>query len=370
MYYHKIYKTLEQKSVMDDILKAVKGLRLNGTDEEEGGFEIFKRSILEDLRREEIAVLRELKGHHVNTLRHSMMVARDVYYIGKRMGIKADKLQDLMIAAMLHDVGKLDVHEVILDLSDEDEIAIWRSLNPGQEPPSNIGLVIKGITLGDVIKFKSRKSNNPRGYRSDFLVWLRDKGLLSFLKRSVLEYIQHHQTATGSILGEVGVRKEVVDLAVSHHPSYFSKEKRGKLPKECTIMEVADKFNAIIQSGGVRRYFAGKTRTEALDIIAFELRKEFGALRRFSGFGRRALEILVKRELPPSVEREIIPRARGLIKQLEDGAKRRIEEGERMVALIAMTLELCKKFKRILDNKTTGILLSTQGRLKVLLHAR
>jgi hypothetical protein len=59
-----------------------------------------------------------------------------------------------------------------------------------------------------------------------------------------------------------------------------------------------------------------------------------------------------------------------LIKQLEDGAKRRIEEGERMVALIAMTLELCKKFKRILDNKTTGILLSTQGRLKVLLHAR
>tara|TARA_Y100000310_G_C20624592_1_gene785135 strand:- start:156 stop:1223 length:1068 start_codon:yes stop_codon:yes gene_type:complete len=355
---------------MDDILKAVASLRLNGTDREEAGFKVFQSSVLRDLRREEIAVLRELKGHHVNTLRHSMMVARDVYYIGKRMGIKAGKLQDLMIAAILHDVGKLDVHEVILDLSDEDEIAIWRSLNPGQEPPNNIGLVIKGITLGDVIVYKSRKSKNPRGYRSDFLVWVRDKGLSRFLKRSILEYLQHHQAATGRILEEIGVRKEVVDLAVSHHPSYFSKEKREKLPKECTIMEVADKFNAIIQSGGVRRYFAGKTRTEALDIIAFELRKEFGALRRFSGFGRRALGILIKRELPPAVEIDIIPRARGLIRQLEGGAKRRVEESEGMVALITMTLGLCKKFKSILDNKTTNILLGIQGRIKVLLHAR
>jgi putative nucleotidyltransferase with HDIG domain len=356
---------------MDRILRAIADLRINGTKEEEIAFEAFKKNALKDIKKEELEVLVALKQHHTNTLKHSVMVAQDVVYLATQMGLSQDKILSLKIAALLHDVGKLDIHEVILDLGDYKEmVAIWEHKHPGKPMPK--GNPTTAITIEEVISYKASKSSNSKEYIRSFKFWLIKKGLISFLNKSVREYLNHHQDATRTILEKIGVSPEVVNYAAAHHLSYFNEDNRRKLPKECRIIEIADKFNAIIQSEGVRHYVTKKTRTKALDIILFELNREFkGSFHRFE---RNTLAILAKRHLPIEIQKEIIPHAEKIILRLQThlnspnvGSQKETED---LIASIAATLALSKELGNVLDNAMTADLENLERELKEGLEKR
>ncbi|MFO8015646.1 MAG: HDIG domain-containing protein [Candidatus Woesearchaeota archaeon] len=356
---------------MDTLIKALKDLKINGTEEEEREFEDFKKQAIKDAVKEEkevLSILKELKAHHTSTLKHNMMVARDTEYIARQLGLSDDKAAALKIAALLHDIGKLDIHEAVLDLEGGEESEVWKTRNPEEPVPE--GNLLKHITLRDVIEHKAGKSADPEEYRRSFLEWLGRKGLERFLDRPLREYLNHHQHSTRSILERLGIRKEIIDYAAGHHPSYFSSEDMKKLPKECAIIEVADKFNAIIQSEGVRNYFSKKLRTEALDIIAQQMKKEYGGF--FKTYEKESLHVLVKRYLPPEVSSEILPKAHRIISHLKehmtkfrtiDNEEER-KQAERIVGLIAVTLALSREFGDVLDNSTARKLEDYEKELK------
>lgn len=375
---------------MDVLLKAVADLKINPktkdrplTEEEkeaEKEFTEFKKNLFLDIREKKREIhekLHQLKEHHINTLKHNVMVARDTVYIAEKLGLSEDRIIALRVAALLHDVGKLDLHEAILDLGDFKEMkAIWEKAHPNKPLPK--GNLITMITVKDVVEYKASRADDPQEYIASFKEWLVEKGLTSFLNKSIREYLNHHQPATRRILEEIGVNPKVVDYAAGHHPSYFGRKERNKLPKECRIIEMADKFNAIIQSEGVRHYFSAKARVEALDIIAQELKREFGGLFKgflFRRFEKRALKVLIKKYLPQEVKEELIPQAEKLIEHLRNNLellktsqdKEELKKAERLVALITVTLTLSKEFRGLLDSSLTHTLEYDEYELKHLL---
>ena len=363
---------------MDTLAKAVKELRINGSSEEETEFSYFKNRLIEQLKEEEREVMRALHQHHPRSFTHSMMVARDVEYIAKNMGLPGDKVQALVIAALLHDVGKLDIHEAILELGSYPERkAIWLHAFPGHTPPNSP--LIDDITLRHIINYKSAKADNPKEYRKAFEQWLMDKGVYSFLDKSLLDYLKHHQEGTRAALEKIGVKEEIVELAAAHHPSYFSDSERHRLPKECCIIEVADKFNAIIQSEGVRNYISRESRTKALSIIANELKKEFSGF--FRSYEKKALRVLVKRYLPPEVSKEIIPTVKNLVIHMKTHIakmqkhvggpyeKADADEARNLLGTIAATLALSKEFGHILEHDMESTLEHYEQELQDVLRA-
>ncbi len=357
---------------MDELLGAIADLRINGTPEEEDDFSRFKRSVIEMLKDEERAVLKELKRHHVNSFRHSVMVARDVEYVARRLRLPDSKVAALKVAAILHDVGKIDIHEAILDhVTGADLVDSWKITHPKEEMPKDrpIG---ECVLVRDIIDYKSRSSDDPKNYVSLFKQWMNDRGLKIFIDKSFRAYINHHQNATRNILERLGMSPEIMDYAAGHHPSYFSDRERRKLPPECGIIEVVDKFNAIIQSEGVRHYISKRSRTEALDIIAHEMQQSLGF---FKAYEKRALRMLAERYLPPEVYREVLPHAKSLISHMrknietirravDDDARK---EAESLLALIALTLALSREFGEVLDSSTTHYLEHYEEELENLL---
>ncbi|KYZ75644.1 hypothetical protein AXX12_10540 [Anaerosporomusa subterranea] len=73
--------------------------------------------------------LHRVKGHSEYTYRHSLNVSIIAGLLGKWLGYKGQELQDIMLAGLLHDVGKAFISKSILDkpakLTDE-EIDIMR----------------------------------------------------------------------------------------------------------------------------------------------------------------------------------------------------------------------------------------------------
>ncbi len=343
---------------MDKLLKAVKDLKINGTKTDERRFNEFKKKIFKEVKDEEeraLSLLNDLRDHHNPTLKHNLMVAWDTVYIAKRLKLSRTKIDSLRVAALLHDIGKLDIHNAILTLGDYAERrAIWMRAHRGQPIPS--GPLVKEISVRDIINFKAKYADDPKEYKRLFFEWIEHRKLSDFLDRSLRDYLDHHQAATRRLLEEVGLKKEIIDLAASHHPSYFSDAETEKLPKECRIIEIADKFNAIIQSEGERNYISKKSRTEALDILVHEIRNEL-ASGLFKSFERKALRVLVKKHLPDEVNNELIPYTEKLIKHLGESTgifhhisdEEEFAKAERAIALISVTLALCKEFSDLID---------------------
>jgi len=343
---------------MDALLKAIKELKISGTPEEERDFDYFKNRMIEQLRQEEREVLRQLHAHDPGSFAHSVMVARDVEYIAKRMGLSDDKVKALSIAALLHDVGKVDIHNAILNNVNKQELEVaWKESFSGRPLPQ--GDLRDAVTLRQVVEHKGSKAADHKVYVRLFEQWMKDKGLSRFMDLPFYEYIKHHQEASKDILSRIGVSQEVMEYAAGHHPEYFSDSERHKLPRECHIIDVADKFNARIQSEGMREYISKESRTHALNIIAHELKREIGV---FHSFEKRALRILVERYLPPEVRGDVLPTAKRLIMHMKVHLLRMqkyagekyetddVKEARRLVAIIAVTLALSREFGHVLDH--------------------
>jgi putative nucleotidyltransferase with HDIG domain len=277
-------------------------LQIEGGTKEKMEFNSFKVRVLSMLRNIDEKVLMELHSHHPKSLTHSIMVAKDTGYIARKLGLGEDVVISLEVAALFHDVGKLDIHEVILDLSNEDIVKVWAYFHKGEKFPEN-GVSIWDVTLGQVIEFKAKNSYDYEEFSSNFNQWFKKRGLLKFMNLPLRKYFEYHQPATRKILMNLGIEKNIVDYAAAHHLSYFDEDEKKNLPRECRIIEIADKFNAIIQSEGVRKYFLRKSKAGALEIIISELRKEFGIKENnVNGFENRILAIIAQRYLPEEIK--------------------------------------------------------------------
>jgi len=97
-----------------------------------------------------------------------------------------------------------------------------------------------------------------------------------------------------NILKDVGFSDEVIIYASSHHLNYFSDFDQNKLPVECNIIEIADKFNAISQSEGIRIYAQRKSHSEAMEIIIKGFKGVFDASSQEDCFKSRNIEDFIK----------------------------------------------------------------------------
>jgi len=109
-------------------------------------FDEFKRNILLNLSDLEIDLLRKLKEHHPNTLFHNIIVAKDTFCVAKNLNLDIDKCISLGLAGLFHDIGKLDIHNLVLDLSSKDVDKIWLIAHNAVVLPKTM-VTIKDITL-------------------------------------------------------------------------------------------------------------------------------------------------------------------------------------------------------------------------------
>ncbi len=218
--------------------------------------------------------------------------------------------------------------------------------------PDPKGRIIELITVGNVIDYYAGKDAYPDLYKISFDRWLSQRGLTKFLNRSLREYLNHHLSATRRILEEIGMNSKTVNYAATPHPSYFGLEDRTLLPQECRILEVADKFNALIQSEGIRHYTNKKMRVEALNIIVQELREEFGEHTKES-FGHYALSFIVRKYLLLEVQTELLPKVNAMIAAFQRGSRPsepEKKEATRVMTVITATITLDEEFGHVLDH--------------------
>jgi len=340
---------------MNDILEAVKKIRIEDTKQNAQYFRHYQQLIIRELKHDEIELLNVMKHHHIGSFNHMILVAKDCEYIARAMDLNKKKIRALTIAGLFHDIGKSHIHDVILDLGGDKEMEkIWKRFHKKSNIPGNL---LKTITLNEVILYKAEKSDSKKKYIDSFDEWLNERGLMSYKYTSLLIYFRHHQYKTKKFLRNVGIDPEIVELAASAHPEYFGENKRINLPKECWIVMIADKFNAMIQSEGKRTYTEALSKTEALNLIAEQLLKEYkGNI--INRFPLRALRVLIKKYLPRSVIRELIPKTQREIMILRDNLKNKrfcITNRERMkevvtnVSSLVATLTICNEFKGLLD---------------------
>lgn len=153
-----------------------------------------------------IAGIVDAKSHF--TAEHSLGVARLSRFLGQQIGFAGDRLEKLEIAALMHDIGKLQVPDELLESS----------------------------------------------------------AVFSPADRSVMK---KHSFATYQILRRVGGFEELALWAAEHHESlngsgYPFHLKAGEIPMEARIIKVADIFQALAQR---RPYRAPMPVPQILDLL-------------------------------------------------------------------------------------------------------
>ncbi|SHI39166.1 HD-GYP domain-containing protein [Lutispora thermophila] len=146
---------------------------------------------------------------------HSQRVSELAYNLGKKMKLPHKTLENLRLAGMLHDIGKIGVDEHILN-------------KPGK------------LTIDEYEKIKI------------------------------------HPAIGSKIIKEIDFLKELADIVMSHHEhfdgtGYPEGKKEGEIPLEACILCVADVYDALTSD---RPYRKAMTEDEAIDII----KKESGTL--------------------------------------------------------------------------------------------
>lgn len=285
----------------------------HGELEENFEFENFIKSIKKDLKKYK-SLIEQLDNHHEPTLKHSIMVAQDSVYIGQKLGLSSKALDDLRVAALLHDVGKLFIHDSILDLGNLSEMSeIWRYNYPDKNPPRNLFLA---LTVRNVMKYKASKEKDQYSHMEKNLKWMEDNDVISFLNQPLKKYMEFHQRGTEIILSQRNLTPRVVSLAASHHPNYFNQFQKNKLLPEAKIIEIADKFNALIHSEGFRSYSNKKTRLEALGIIAEELKEIYiGGFFKSNKLEKEIIGLLLKKYGEDQLKSEILPQVKIVLKK-------------------------------------------------------
>lgn len=153
-----------------------------------------------------IARIVDQKSHF--TAEHSVGVARLARYLGQLAGFEGDHLEKLEIAALMHDIGKLQVPDELLE-------------SPGAFSPA---------------------------------------------ERAVMK---KHSFATYQILRRIGGFEEMASWAGEHHESlsgtgYPFHLKAGQISKESRIIRVADVFQALAQR---RPYRAPMPVTDIMEVL-------------------------------------------------------------------------------------------------------
>lgn len=329
-------------------------LRINGSDLEEKEFQKKIKSYFQKLEPKHLEVLEDLYNHHASTIRHSIFVAYDTEYIARKLGFPEDEVHDLVVAALLHDVGKLFIHTIILDLGNNLEMQkIWDSERyPKEGDIPNDKNLFEILKVRDVIKYKAKENPNWFSYMRNYLKWLNDKNLKQFLKLPLIEYMHYHQKGTEIILKELGLSEKIVKLAASHHPHYFLGDKKD-IPEEARIIEVADRFNALIQSEGERPYLKENTvnkkvRVEALLDLTKSLDKFY-----IKGLRKSALTILVEKYLIEDIKSQLIPDAQKFLENLESKKYNKIStllNLSKILNMFTIIITLSKKYDNIFEN--------------------
>lgn len=333
---------------MDPLLRALRDLHIKGTKGEELRFEELKRQTIDELREDERRLFRRLATHHKRSWKHSFMVMHDAGWLAERLGVPKGELALIKLGALGHDVGKLDIHPYLLNLSRKDEVAICKRLGKPLH-----GNLTKQFTLYDMILCVAEYAPDQQKARAvidDFEQWLRERKLDGFLHRPAYEYLRHHQPAAERLLHEAGVDERAIRYATTHHPEYLSADERQRMPRYAEILSIADKFNAMIQSEGVRLYARKKLRCEALLLILQQLKKEFKA-GIFHPHAREALAELAARHLPQSINEELLPDATTVLRHLREALKAQefspdaeaVKEAQRLAAEILAVLSLSRE---------------------------
>lgn len=153
-----------------------------------------------------IASIVDAKSHF--TAQHSLGVGRLARFVGQCVGISGDRLEKLEIAALMHDIGKLQVPDELLE-------------SPGSFSPAERAIMKK------------------------------------------------HSFATYQILKQIGGFEEMALWAAEHHESlngsgYPFHLKAAEIPPEARIIKVADIFQALAQR---RPYRAPMPGPDILNVL-------------------------------------------------------------------------------------------------------
>ena len=103
---------------MRELFRTINNMDIGGTPAEIDEFKEFKKRVKKTILAMDATVRGELirlNKHHKNTIKHNVMVAHDVEYIAKELKLPPKEQQALFIAALLHDIGKLDILDILLD---------------------------------------------------------------------------------------------------------------------------------------------------------------------------------------------------------------------------------------------------------------
>ncbi len=147
---------------------------------------------------------------------HSMRVSEYACDLAKRMGLKPKRIDDLKMAAILHDVGKIGIEETILN-------------KPGKLTPEEF------------------------------------------------EKIKQHPVIGMKIINKVDFLKDASDIIYGHHErcdgtGYPEGKKGQEINQEAYILSIADVYDALTSE---RPYRGAMTMQEALNIIEQEKGKQF-----------------------------------------------------------------------------------------------
>lgn len=213
-------------------------------------------------------LLLRLKSHHKETYHHSRRVANYSVLMAKRLGITDSELSDLYYGAILHDIGKLEVPQTILNkkrtfrdlLSDIRQLEIWEEILTNERPPRKIvkeslrEAVEKPAPLTDA-EIASIKSHPVEGY-----LILKEAQLPEAIAEIAL---YHHK-----IKNNYPTNRTLAGLEKEDYPTIEELLERGEeegyRPLISEIVATADTFDAIT---GQRNYRKQRSKEEALRII-------------------------------------------------------------------------------------------------------
>lgn len=351
---------------MKKIFRTIDSMEIKGSDRDKAEFGRYKDEVKQAISEMDYRarkLLRQLDKHHSNTIKHNVMVAHDVKYIAQSLGLNEEDVQSLFVAALLHDVGKIDVLDILLDSTKEAEQEMLEIKR--KENPSDFRLKAKNVipvdvlTVNDLLKYNAGK----KGFdMKKVKLILKEKGVS--LRCTLRKYLSSHQERTKKILTDIGVDPKLVHYAANHHPEYFTKDAR--LDWRCHIISIADKFNAIIQSEGIRYYTTRKNRIRALDIV-IECIKSRMAKFVFDRKPKKIIRIIGKKYVPLEIEHFLIPYAESIIAALRTDRRlsvQRLKEIADIITDIEVTFEVNEKVKYILDDSVIKKLKDIESELE------
>lgn len=134
---------------------------------EVGGLQRVVESMLDNLLQDPAAVLglTAIKGHDDYTLNHSINVCILSISLGSALGLSADELRSLGLAALLYDIGKVRIPEEILSKAGPLTSEEWRLVKKHSEEGADL---LKRLQLSDrmpmIVAFEHHQRHDLMGY--------------------------------------------------------------------------------------------------------------------------------------------------------------------------------------------------------------